>query len=90
MEHGGRVRIRTEEWGMSVSIIDAGQEPEELIDTIGGLCNPDNSLRVDDVTAEFQSGSIQSLPDEFCFCRPSQDAYLSNSVANHHARYSFI
>lgn len=84
LEHGGRVRIRTEEWGMSVSIVDAGQEPEELIDTVGGLCNPDNSIRFAD-SIELKQRPTR-LPDEFCACRPSQDAYLSNTVVNNHPK----
>ena len=82
LEHGGKVRIRTEEWGMSVSIVDAGQEPEELSETVGGLCNPDNSIRFADSIEVKPKPPQLSLPDEFCACRPSQDAYLSSAVNN--------
>lgn len=86
MGHGGRVRIRTEQWGMSVSIIDAGQELEELIDTIGGLCNPDNNIRITDSTQLKQQSLQPPLPEEFCFCQPSQDAFLTNTVVNHNPK----
>lgn len=82
LEHGGKVRIRTEDWGMSVTIVDAGQEPEELTESIGGLCNPDNNIRLIDSTEVTQSPSRVPLTDEFCACRPSQDAYLSNAIVN--------
>ena len=86
LEHGGKVRIRTEDWGMSVSVVDAGQEPKELIDTIGGLCNRDNSLRYTDSIETKTKQSPVSLPDEFCACRPFEDAYLSNSIVNNNLR----
>jgi hypothetical protein len=86
LEHGGKVRIRTEEWGMSVSVVDAGQEPEELIDTISGLCNPDNSIRFTDSIETKQKSFPISLPDMFCACRPFEDAYLSNAVVNNNLK----
>lgn len=84
LEHGGKVRIRTEEWGMSVSIVDAGPEPDELIETIGGLCNPDNNIRSTDSMKMKQKQLL--FPEEFCACRPSQDAYLSNSIVMNHLK----
>ena len=85
LEHGGKVRIRTEEWGMSVSIVDAGQEAEELIDTIGGLCNADNSLQLADTIEKKQ---MPSIADEFCACRPFEDAFVSNAVVNNNLKYN--
>lgn len=67
---------------MSVSIVDAGQEPEEIVESVGGLCNPDNSIRFADSVDLKQQHSQLPLPEEFCACRPSQDAFLSNAVNN--------
>ncbi|XP_045033419.1 von Willebrand factor D and EGF domain-containing protein isoform X2 [Daphnia magna] len=86
LEHGGKVRIRTEEWGMSVSVVDAGPEPEELTETIGGLCNPDNNIRLADSMKTKQKQSQVLFSEEFCACRPSQDAYLSNAIVTNHLK----
>lgn len=86
LEHGGKVRIRTEEWGMSVSVVDAGPEPEELTETIGGLCNPDNNIRLADSMKTKQKQSQALFLEEFCACRPSQDAYLSNAIVTNHLK----
>lgn len=79
LEHGAKVRVRIEDWGMSVSLVDAGQEHDDLVETVSGLCNPGNHLEVEKSKKKKAYAARQRhLPDEFCTCSPSQDAFLSS------------
>lgn len=80
LEHGARIRIRTEQWGMSVSVLDGGQEPEELVDAVAGLCNPDNNIEHFASIPVVREAVDAPKSEDFCACTPSQDAYLSNTV----------
>ena len=73
---------------MSVSILDGGQEMEELVDSIGGLCNPDNSLgpEILELSMPLNEPVMPSL-DEFCTCAPTQDAYILESIYKEFPKY---
>lgn len=81
------MRIRSEEWGMSVSILDAGLEMEELGDSISGLCNPENSILTEVVPL---SAKVTPPTDDFCSCPPNQDAYLSDANDKQYSKYDSI
>jgi len=61
---------------MSVSILDAGLEMEELGDSISGLCNPENSILLPEIVPLRMPAEITPPTDDFCSCAPNQDAYL--------------
>ena len=98
LDHGGRVRIRLEEWGMSVSVLDVGQESGELSANVAGLCQSTNLVAPkyhDDsgALASRHSGDsahsswaslVDILPEEFCDCPPNSDAYLAGTIQQHH------
>ena len=85
--YGGRVRIRMEPWGMSVSVVDVGQENQESLDaSIAGLCNKarQGSLRqrpLHPSGARLDASAFDA--GVMCTCAPVDKVYLSNAITNH-------
>ena len=82
--YGGRVRIRMEEWGLSVSVVDVGQESQQTLDAaIGGLCN-NKGMRKSFQQRPFHPTSAPLVASgELCTCAYVEKAYLSNAITNH-------
>ena len=77
--YGGRVRIRMEQWGMSVSVVDVGQDSEQTLDgTIGGLCNKGMKP-----SGRHPPAPLDASGAELCTCAPTEKVYLSNAITNH-------
>ena len=74
---GARVRIRLEDWGLSVSVVDGQVSPEARTTAIDGLCNAANQQIP--VTL-----SVHHLPLEnsLCTCSPTDQIYLTNAISN--------